>query len=357
MARRDPRPRARRAAGSGAVALTTLAALVSASISTPLGRAQPAPSSDISRAKDLYKSAEAAMKDGRYDDATRDYGAAYELSKDPALFFKIARANERAGKCDVALIYYARYLREGNPSEQFVAATKERIAACGGDVHAHDGGAAGNAGSGSAAPVSAGSGSAAPVSAGSDSAAPVSAGSDSAAGNPGSGSATPVSAGTAPAAGNAGGGSAAPVSAGSGPATGSADVAAGTGSGSPALVLTPSNSDKAAWILGGGAIALITLGGVLAYASSSSENDIRDLYVGFAGQPATFDSQTQQKYNDLIDQGRRYQHLSWAAFGLAGAAAVGAAVLFVIGGRDEPAHHARVTPQVTTNSAGVAVTF
>lgn len=300
--------------------LTTLGALLGGSIPAPLGHAQPAPDPEISRAKDLYKSAEAAMKDGRYNDATRDYGAAYELSKDPALFFKIAHANERAGKCDVALIYYARYLREGQPSEQFIAATKERIAACGGDVH--------DAGAASVQPHPG------PASSG----------------DHGSGSAPPGSTG-------AGSGSAPPGSTGTGADSGSADVAAGDGSSSPKLVLSPSNPDKVAWILSGGAIAMITLGGVLAYASSSSENDVRDLYVGFAGQPATFDGQTQKRYNDLIDEGRRYQHLSWAAFGLAGAAAVGAVILFVIGGHDESAQHARVTPLVTTRSAGVAVTF
>jgi hypothetical protein len=326
MARRDPRPRSRRAARSSAVAATALAALLGGSIAAPLGRAQPAPDAETSRARDLYKSAEAAMKDGRYENATRDYGAAYELSKDPALFFKIAHANERAGKCDVAVIYYARYLREGKPSEQFVAATKERLAACGGDVHRRDG---------SAAAVEPDPGLPSTADHGSGDA-PGSAGSASA----------PASTGSATAPGSAGSASA-----------GSADVAAGVGNGAPAPVLTPSTPGKVAWILGGGAIALITLGGVLAYASSSSENDVRDLYVGFAGQPATFDAQIQKRYNDLVDEGHRYQHLSWAAFGLAGAATAGAVVLFVLGRRGETVQHARVTPVVTTSTAGVAVTF
>jgi hypothetical protein len=165
--------------------------------------------------------------------------------------------------------------------------------------------------------------------------------------------------------GAAGTGRPAPISAGSGTAAdagrdagsqaGSAEAPAGSGAAAPAQA--PSNRHKVAWIMTGGAIALATLGGVLAYASSSSENDVRDLYVGFAGQPATFDAETRKRYGDLIDQGHRYQHLSWASFGLAGAAAAGAAVLFVIGGRTEAAQHARITPIVTTNSAGVAVRF
>src|SRR5262245_39392683 len=107
MAARDPRLRGTRALGRAAViAAAMLAALVASGLGQPLGHAQPAP--ELDRAKDLYLSAEAAMKDDRFDDAARDYGAAYELSRDPALFYKIGRANERAGKCSVALTYYTR---------------------------------------------------------------------------------------------------------------------------------------------------------------------------------------------------------------------------------------------------------
>jgi hypothetical protein len=121
-------------------------------------------------------------------------------------------------------------------------------------------------------------------------------------------------------------------------------------------VATPNNRHKAAWIMTGGAIALVTLGGVLAYAAGSSENDIRDLYVGFAGQPPAFDAATRKRYNELIDEGHRYEQLSWLSFGLAGATAVGAAVLFVLGGRDEAAPP-RVAPVITTTGAGIAVRF
>ena len=170
MARRCLRPRSARAVSAGAV---VAAAWLAGAVVQPVSHAQPGPASEseLDRAKDLYKSAEAAIADGRFDDAVRDYGAAYELSKDPALFFKIGRANERAGRCDVAVSYYARYLRDGNPTEQFAATTRERIVACGGDVPGPDGSAAPvdritpRAGSGSAPPSEprgdAGSGSAA----------------------------------------------------------------------------------------------------------------------------------------------------------------------------------------------------
>lgn len=288
-----------------------IAAALAAGVAPPVSHAQPAP--EIERAKDLYLSAEAAMKDGRFDDAARDYGAAYELSRDPALFFKIGHAHERAGKCEAALAYYARYLREGKPTEQFAALTRERIAACGG------------AGEPPANPVG------------------------GTASGPGSGSA----AGT-PGAGNAG----APAGDAAGSAAANQGSAAGSeaaGSAAPAAIPIPSTQHKVAWILSGSAIALVALGGVLAYAARSSENDVRDLYAGFAGQPPAFDGATRTRYGELIDQGERYQHLSWAAFGLAGAAGIGAALLFTIGG--ERAEHARVTPVAAPHGAGVSVRF
>lgn len=287
-----------RAIASGVV----IGALIGAAIMPPASLAQPAP--DVARAKDLYKSAEAAVAEGRFLDAARDYGGAYEITRDPVLFFKIGSANERAGKCDLALIYYGRYLREARPSEAFTTLTRERIVACGGDPDAP------------ADPGAAGSGSA--TSAGSAAGAATSAGSAA-----GSGSAT---------------------SAGSGSGSGS-------GSATPPVHLGASN--RGAWVLVASSIALVTVGGVLAYAASSSENDISDLYVGFAGQPPAFDARTQKQYETLVDEGRRYERLSWLTFGLAGASALGAALLFYRGSDEGPV---RVTPAVTPTGGGVSAT-
>jgi hypothetical protein len=357
MARRNPPPRPPRVVRLGAVAVAVaLGATLAGAIAPPISRAEPAP--DLERARELYRSAEAAMQDGRYDDAARDYGAAYELSADPALFYKIGRANERAGKCDIALVYYARYLRDGKPTDQFAALTRERIAACGGDragSASPGAGAAGSAGATSTAD-SAGAG-AAPGPAGptstADSAGAGAAPSPTGATQGGSASATtgaPATAGAAATGAAASAGDAAAPEGGTGPA-------AASGSGAAALI--PPTREKIAWLVGGSAIALATLGGVLAYAASSSENDIRDLYAGFAGQTPPFDGTTRKRYDDLVDEGRRYQHLSWAAFGLAGAAAVGVAVLFTVGRGDEPAppRAPAVTPVVGAHGAGVSVRF
>lgn len=312
MVRGDVRSTGRLQFRLGVVAAVALA-LAASTLACPVARAEPAP--ELSRAKDLYKSAEAAMADGRFDDAIRDYGAAYELSRDPVLFFKIGRANERAGTCDVALSYYARYLREGNPEPRFVATTKERIAACGGESRM--------AGSPEPEPQPQLPGPA-----------------DRAAS---SGAASTLSPPSAPADG-------------SNEAIAESTAARVPRAAAPAVAaLAPSNPHKVAWVLTGTGIALLTLGSVLAYAADSSENDIRDLYVGFAGQPPAFDARTQKDYNDLIDRGRQYEHLSWASFGLAGVAGIGAAVLFLVGGREQPS--LRVAPVVTGRSAGVAVTF
>lgn len=366
MARRNPPPRPPRVVRRVAVAITValgvaLGAALAGAIAPSVSRAEPAP--DLARARELYRSAETAMKDGRYDDAARDYGAAYELSSDPALFYKLGRAHERAGECDVALVDYARYLRDGKPTEQFTALTRERIAACGGD-RAGSGsagaGAAGAAGTASSA-GSAGTGGVpqAPGNASGPAGRAAAGASAGAAMNAGSatGRVSGTSAGSASGAAASAGATGAEASAASPEAPTSAGTAAG--SSSTAAPLIPPTREKVAWLMGGGALALVTLGGVLAYAASSSENDVRDLYAGLAGQPPPFDGATRKRYDDLVDEGRRYQHLSWAAFGLAGAAAVGVAVLFTVGRGDEPAppHPPTVTPVVGPRGAGLSVRF
>jgi hypothetical protein len=369
MARRNPPPRPPRVVRHGAVVRrvalgAAVAVALGGAIGSPIGRAEPAP--DLARARELYRSAEAAMQAGRYDDAARDYGAAYELSADPALFYKIGRASERAGKCDVALLHYARYLRDGKPTEQFTALTRERIAACGGDPAG-----SGSAGTRGVAPgpgdaSSPAGGAAAGPAAGADTAIASATGKDQRPAEPARGGSAAANAGGSASGASPGGAGGATASAGATGAEGSAAAPEGpagatpaAGSGSAAAALIPPTRQKIAWLMGGGAIALVSLGGVLAYAASSSENDVRDLYAGFAGQAPMFDAQTRKRYDDLVDEGRRYQHLSWAAFGLAGAAAVGVAVLFTIGRGDEPAppRAPAVTPVVGPRGAGVSVRF
>ncbi len=264
---------------------------------------------DLERAKDLYRTAEAQMAAGQFGDASATYGAVYELTRDPVLFYKIGSANEKAGKCDVAVIYYGRYLREAKPAEKFVSLTRERITACGGDP---------------STPVA----------------------TDPVVEPPAAGSAAGSADGVA---GPAGPGSA------SGSGTVAAEVPVAE---APVPVeQRPVGQHKTAWLLVGGSIAFATIGAVLAYSASAAENDVADLYIGLGDRPPVFDARTQSTYEALLADGRRYEVLSWTSFGLAGAAAIGAAIVFL---HDSDAEHTdrsvRVTPTVGRDGGGVAAT-
>jgi hypothetical protein len=274
--------------------------------------AQPAPAPDFARAKVLYDSANTAMADNRFADAVRDYGAAYDITKDPVLFFKIGTANEKAGKCDVALVYYGRYVKEAKPEAKYVALTKERVEACHGDWTKLTETAPGLVGSASETVPGL-------------------------VGSAGSGSAS--------------GGETAPGlvgSAGSDLVTGSASGSAGQ------QPLTTSHGKDAPWLMVGGALAFVTAGAVLAYSASSSEQDIRDLYVGLDNKTPMYDAKTATRYQELVDEGHRYQYLSWGAFAIATGFGVVATILFV---RDHHEHAVQVTPIAQPSGAGASLTL
>src|SRR5687768_14234086 len=96
--------------------------------------AQPADKADnkadMKEAAKHYKEAEAAMARGDYELAATSYAVAYEITRDAVLFYKIAIAKHKAGKCDAAVTYYRRYLKEGNPDAEFKRLTEERIVEC-----------------------------------------------------------------------------------------------------------------------------------------------------------------------------------------------------------------------------------
>jgi hypothetical protein len=279
-------------------------ALVAGTIGVTSVLAQPG-GADVDRAKDLYKAAEQAVSENRFADAARDYGAAYDITKDPVLFYKIASANERAGKCEIALIYYGRYVREARPNEQFLALVRERIVACGGDPRR----IAGDAPDATGSAEPAGSGSAPP----------------------------PVPEPTPDPQPE--------------PLDPLADPGAGSGS-AAAPVVAPRH--RVAWLLVGGSIASLTLGAVLAYSADAAERDVSDLYVGLGGVPPQFNPAIKQRFDDLVAEGKRYEKLSWASFGIAGALAIGAAIRFATA---KPAEQTVITPTVTPKGAGVSATW
>ncbi|MDB4962903.1 MAG: repeat-containing protein [Myxococcales bacterium] len=300
--------------------------LVSGALGTSPAAAQPAPAADVVRAKELYLAGELAMKEQRYADAVRDYGATFDLTRDPVLFFKIASANERAGNCNVALIYYGRYVKEARPSPTHVELTRERIVACGGDPR--------NATMGGSAAASA-------------------------SGAPGAseGTAAAVTTDTAPTAEDPGTATTATTD-----TTGPGSTAAGPtimpapAPAPPLSLVTMPARNRGAWLLVSGSIAFVTIGSVLAYSANSAEADVDDLYQGFGGQPVQFDERTQETYQALLDEGRRYEKLSWVSFGLAGITAVGAAVLFATA-PDAKEKAVTVTPAVGPSGGSVSATL
>jgi len=295
--------------------------------------AQPA-APDMERAKDLYRAAEEAMKAGRYGDAVHDYGGAYEITRDPVLFYKIGSANQAAGKCEVALIYFNRYLKEGRPSETFQRLAKEKIEACGGTAPTDS---KPTTGTGPATTTGTG-----PTT------------------TTGTGPTTTTGTGTQNVGTGATTGSATDTGTGTtttGTGTGSDTITVGTGSGAGSAetpkVHVGGKSNKAAWVLVATSVGFITVGAVLAYSASSAESDITDLYQGLGGMAPAFDARTKATYEDLVDEGERYEKLSWVSFGLAGVTGIAAAVLFYKNrGGDES--RVQVAPTASATGGGVS---
>src|SRR5206468_2818294 len=76
----------RSSSGRSAMWLQGIAAgLLAGTAGIALG--QPGP--DFAKATELYRQATAELADGKYAEAVRDYGAAYDITKDPVLFYKI----------------------------------------------------------------------------------------------------------------------------------------------------------------------------------------------------------------------------------------------------------------------------
>lgn len=337
---------------------------------------------DYPRAAAVYAQAERELAAGKYDDAARDYGEAYDITKDPIVFYKIGLANEKAGRCDAAVAYYGRYLKEAKPSAQFVAQTQARIAACraggaaGGGASTGSGAGSGAAGTGN----STGSGSTTPPSNAGSPANPTSPANRATPANPGtaSGPASPTNVATPSApstlsntanAANAANPSntANPSNPGTASNPGSRVSNAGSADPGAADASSPdagatdakrttrvvhAHGNRAAWLLVGGTATLVTLGAIMAYAAHSSEADVSDLYVGVGGKPPVFDAATQQRYAQLLDEGTRYEHLAWTAFALAGATALAATITFAYGRGEDTT--VQIAPTATPTSAGVS---
>jgi tetratricopeptide (TPR) repeat protein len=289
------------AAMRAALSLVVLVVVSAVAVAQPAGDA-PADKPDFARAAELYKQAEAEMAAGRFAEAARDYAIAYDVTKDPVLFFKIGSANDKAGRCDLALTYYRRYLKDGKPDAEFEKLTKERITSC-------EKAAGTEAGTGTGTEVGTGTGT-----------------------EVGTGTGTGTEMGAA------------------GVDDSTAQLSDGT---KPALpVERPSKRRGVAWIVLGVGVAFGTLGAVSAISAEAAEKDLADLYeTRVQGIPPEFSPDVQARYDDVIQQGERYQTLSWVAFGAAGVAFAGATFLFLTSSENETPP---VSVQVTGSGASVS---
>ncbi|HEU5060339.1 MAG TPA: hypothetical protein VFU21_27600 [Kofleriaceae bacterium] len=259
--------------------------------------AQPPPGQpDFAAAKQHYQAAEDASARGDHATAAREYGIAYDITKDPVLFFKIGQSYERAGDCTSAQVYYGRYLKEGNPSEEFKKKTEEAMKSCG-----------------QAKP--------------------------------------PAPAGEQPAA-------TAPPAA-TGPAVTDREPVGAATAGPPRSLEDeePSWQRTAAWSSVGVAIALLTTGAVLGLSAASREEDVDNLieYRDPEGQPATYTGATRERYNDLISEGDRLESLAVVAFAASGVAVASAVLFFVLDARAEGSDQTALRP--TAGPGGVGVTW
>ena len=269
---------------------------------------------DKEKAKQHFISAQKAMDQQDYAFAAQQFAIAYEYTKDPVLFYRIAKANHLAGDCQTAMVYYKRYLKEANPDEEFSQLTNDLIGECKQALGITTGTGDGTTGTGD--------------------------------GTTGTGDGT----------------------------TGTGDGTTGTGADlmlpddddapTPDPVKPPSFTDDkpswkrtAAWVSVGATVAAVTTGAVLGLSASSREEDIDNLisFRDAMGNPASFDGNTKQRYEELIDEGDRLNTLSMVAFGVAGAAGAAAILFFVLdstssgGGERSAASGYNVTPVVTAN--------
>lgn len=270
-------------------------------------------------AKGHYQEAERAMQEKRFEDAAAAYGAAYEIIKDAFLFYKIGIAHQSAGKCGAAVVYFRRYLKEATVPDDFRKGVEEKIAACEGKP------AAGTATETGAATAT----------------------------ETGTGTATETGAAT---------------DAGAATDTGAAaetDVAtepgAATGTEPSFLDEKPSWQRSTGWILMGTSVALATAGTILALSSQSREEDLEALgdFRNPEGNPATFEGEVRERYEDLTAEGDRFNTWATVAFGAAGVTLVAAATLLVLDARrsDESGSAITLVPVLGRDTAGAAATL
>ena len=281
---------------------------------------------DYAAAKKAYKKAQRAIEKGEWSIAAREFGVAYDITKDPVLFYNIADANDKAGDCDAALVYYGRYLKEGNPDEKFLSLTKAAIKECKRKLKLKKP-------TPDKDPVDKDPVDRDPVDKDPVDKDPV--------------DKDPVDKdpideddiGT------------------------DSDLGLGDDGARPPTLTDekPSWKRTAAWVSVGATVALATTGAVLGLSASSREEDIENLisFRNASGDPATFDGNTSSRYDDLIDEGKSLNGYAKLAFIGAGVAAVAATAFFIIDAKspapaEASASRRNIVPIVTAGGVGLA---
>jgi len=92
----------------GAVVATVLGAVL---LCAATARAQDKPVDPKVAAKEHYNKGTSFYDLGRYDEAIKEFEAAYQLKNDPAFLYNLAQSHRLAGHVDEALRFYRTYLR------------------------------------------------------------------------------------------------------------------------------------------------------------------------------------------------------------------------------------------------------
>ncbi len=275
------------------------------------------PKPDYAAAKRHYAAAETAAAAKKWDEAAKEYGVAYEMTRDPVLFFKLGNAYQLSGDCTRAVEYFERYLAEGNPSTVFQADANARIKTCQSSLANSAKAGAGTQGTGDADPSASKTGSRPlePTMTSDENASDV---------------------------------------------TGTGDELA-----SPRLSgnAQPSFMDEevtwqqtAGWTSVGVSVAFLTASAVLGLSATSREEDIENLltYRDASGRPASFDATVSDRYETLQDEGESLSKLSLVALGGAGVSAVAAIVFFVLDDSpsDDDDSMSSLTPKIDISANG-----
>ena len=286
----------------------------------------------VAAARRHYTEGQAALKGGRYEIAVQSFIDAYEVTRDPKLFFHVARAYELDEKKAEALVFYRRYMNEAELSASGRREVETKIESLTRETDAQ-------ATRDSAPPR------ATPKPAPRPEPAPEPA--------PGEEPETVVDEPVAPT------------------ATGPRQIE-DTGErvlDEPAPFAQPDRSNwqsTAGWVSIGVAGLAGATGAFFAAAAESREDDLERLtrQRGADGRPPAYQGSPRADYDELRDEGERFETLSWVAFGTAGALVGVAVVLFLTEPDQEPnpvpstrALGARLSPQVAPGSTSVTATW